>query len=129
MINNDWPTFRKLFARFFDVPESVVDSIAVYEIVELCLFGKSNTEISSKLDIPIECVEKILVERIDFIGFIEDLDFSPVVVYEKYKDFDAFCGVLYYYGFMLDSVTEKLFVGCKELQKMKKEIDKFYAKQ
>lgn len=129
MTNNNWCETSKLIARFFGTTVELIDHIAVYEVLEMCLFGKSNQHISDKLDLHVNCVEEILFEYLNFIGFTETLEISPIIVFEKYQNQDTFSGAMFCYSDFDDQMITKLFNGCVRLKEMKKEIDRYYAKQ
>lgn len=129
MTNSDWCSTSKLIARFFGTTAEIIDCIAVYEVIEMCLFGKSNKEISEKLDLDIVCVSEILLEYINFSGFEDTEEVSPIIVFEKYQNQDTFSGAMFCYSDFSDQMITKLFNGCVRLKEMKKEIDNYYAKQ
>lgn len=126
-LNSNWDYIRKTLASFLFCKEELIDLIAVYPVLELSLFGKSNQYISDTLDLSINDVSTILQEFLGISGSFQNLDFSPIIISEKYNDCDEFMQEMEYMGLYVQ--TDALYYACKRLKEYKKEIDQFYAKQ
>lgn len=128
MTKNDWYTVRDLIKKLFLISNQLIDYIAVYEILDLSMCGRSNKSISNAIDTDEDYVVEVLNEFLDFPGFEEDLDFYPITLYIKSKGsfnmFETLCCTVDYYGDI-----ELLYESCKKLVDIKKEVDRFYAKQ
>lgn len=124
----DWYFIRSFIKRKFNIDETIVDYIAVIDILELCVAGKSNTSICRILDLDKEYLDEVLTDYLSFKGLETDLDFYPIIVYEKARGsqntFETLCYTLDYFENL-----DELYNACMSYLEVKKEVDKFYAKQ
>lgn len=125
-----WIDFRKYYARKFGTTEQMVDLIASYETIRLCVTGYSNRRISNRLLISVIDVEETIFEFLDFLGWDYDLDFSPIALYNKSN------GIFMAYEQEISMVTGRLsdyslvvrsFDICRKFLKIKERIDSFYG--
>jgi hypothetical protein len=82
MINSLWSHIKKFHSKRTGIPEEIVEYIAVFEILRLCVTGISNTTISEMLELEEYYVKENLIEYLDYPGFSANLSFSP---YRFYK--------------------------------------------
>lgn len=127
MTNDDWMTIQQVYMTYFNIPARVVDYMAVEPILHLCAEGRSNKYISRKVQLSQRHVKSVLSEFLEFEGWKEDLDISPLMVYDSVdKDW-------YYYRTTIKTVSSLTSVKeislsyrvCRKYRTIRKEITKY----
>lgn len=80
-LETTWEVIQSLYQKYFNIPPRIVDLMAMEPILEECANGICTLTISRKFDLPVEYVEEVLEECLNFPGWKEDLDISPLSVY------------------------------------------------
>lgn len=94
-----WDLIKKVYKIKFGIPARVVDLMAGEPIIRLCVEGRSNKYISKKLRLPQRYIRSVLMDCIRFVGWKQDLDISPIMVY------DSVDGDWYYYKTTIKTVS------------------------
>lgn len=81
--NNSWRFLQAYLDYFQEVPPFVLDFLAIEEIIKYCISGISNKTIALSLDISEELIKDILEKFLEFSGWEEDLDISPMFFYNS----------------------------------------------
>ena len=80
---NLWEFIQSLYKRYFNIPPSVVDLMAIEGIIKLVANGYSNKHVAKDLELEIEYIEEVIKEYLKFPGWIEDLDIIPYQIYSS----------------------------------------------
>jgi hypothetical protein len=81
---NKWEQFKsKFIEKFPDEDPQLLDYIAVYDIIRLVVSGTSNRDISEILNETEDYIESVVLEFLEFSGYKENLDFSPILQYQR----------------------------------------------
>jgi hypothetical protein len=99
MKNKAWTQFKKFYKTSFNLDGKIMDMLADYDVLLLCVSGLSNLSISEFLDVSIKEVRKILMENLHFLGWEEDLKWNPYYFYRIFLCCDT-----------IDKVNFSLFV-------------------
>ena len=81
MINKNWIQLKKFYKTQFNLNGEVLEMLADYDILLLCISGLSNLSISKFLDITVREVRKIIMKNLHFLGWEEDLKWNPYYFY------------------------------------------------
>lgn len=125
---NLWEVVKLFYKQNFDIPEIVIDYIAVEPILIKSLSGYSNTRIAQSMQDSVDYISGILSDFLRFDGWNEDLDFNPLAFYNKSKGNLN----LYREEILQNSVVsnvrmiDKTFYLCRNYyNEIKKEINKY----
>jgi|WetSurMetagenome_2_1015567.scaffolds.fasta_scaffold271736_2 hypothetical protein len=111
---NKWEKFkRKFIERFPEEDPQLLDYIAVYDIIRLVVSGTSNRDIADILYESEDYVESVTLEFLDFSGYKENLDFSPILQYQRLIN----RGKQY-----------PFFSQCERFLDIKRKVDDYYAR-
>lgn len=121
MTNKNWDLIRALHSEKTHIPPSVVDYIAVEEILRDCAVGLSNTTIASSYNMDIDYVNGCTNYFLEFSGWTDDLSVSPLVFFdngelEKLSEFD-----------LSDETIKQARLVCLKYNRIKELIDEFYG--
>lgn len=83
MENKRWNIFTEYINTALGVPITILNYIAVSDILLGCVTGLSNSTISKKYNCSIEYVTDVLNEFLDFKGWEDDLDINIYFVYNN----------------------------------------------
>ncbi len=122
-----WEMIQTMYKKLHGIPPRVVDYMAVEPIVKLCADGRSNSFISRKLNLDISYVSFTLKEFLRFPGWEEDLDISPLSVYNlSYRDFIVYKTNMRSLSSTIDKNTiNKSFNICRSYHTIRKEIEEY----
>ena len=128
MHNPDWELIKKFYKERLNVPESIVDNIAVFDILELSAKGFSNLYIAESLQMDKRYVRDVLIDFLKFTGWKNDLDISPIDVYNRCMgNFVCFAHEYRTISSMYD--RDSVMVAhtvCKEFTRIKKGLEDYY---
>ena len=80
-MTTEWQNILKFLNNKTGKPEEYFELLCDYYIVEYCVKGLGNEQISNLLGVDIQSIRDILDKRIGFEGFRENLTFSPILWY------------------------------------------------
>lgn len=127
-VNESWKEITDIYEDLFQIPKNVINYVAVYDILLLCVSGKSNENIGNILNIDIKYVEKDCKEFLDHKGWKGDLDINPLFIYQcvfgNYCDFVGRCKTES--KFMTEEQIRESFILCKKFKEMETEINDWY---
>ena len=127
MENEQWPEIREYLSESGNIPEIVVDYLAVSNILQMCVRGLSNCKIAYFNHIDEDIIESALFRFLGFKGWDFDLDLDPWRVYVMtHGDFIS-------YELRIMSLTNLLNCGiiqatyklCKKYNTIKEEIEHY----
>lgn len=81
-----WEKVKDLINERTGLSFEILDLLAVNEILLQCVQGLSVTHIARYIEQDEQYVRDVLMEFLDFGGWEVDLDFSPIVVYNRCVD-------------------------------------------
>jgi hypothetical protein len=81
MINKNWKQLKKFYKTQFNLNGEILEILADYDVLLLCVSGLSNLTISKFLDITTSEVRKIIMKNLHFLGWEEDLKWNPYYFY------------------------------------------------
>ncbi len=87
-INESWGKVLELIESTIKVPRRVIELVAVKDILTLAASGVANHKIASVLDVDPFYVKSVLMEFINFPGWVSDLDLNPYSIYSNLKSRD-----------------------------------------
>jgi hypothetical protein len=126
---NAWDCIKGIYKKRFNIPEKVVDYVAVQKILHGCVYGLKNTTIAKIAKESPGYVNDVIVEFLHFYGWKETLDINPIVWYNRAngnkKDFTYFC--FKESGMMDVNMINTAFEICQTYKRIVEEIGKFYA--
>lgn len=122
-----WDYIQFLYKKYHNIPPRIVDMMSTINIFELCASGLSNKTISNKLELPEEYIESVLNEFINFPGWKQDLDISPIMVYNSYNGSYAYFRdtIPIVSSVTTRSEINKAYKACRQYDIMRKEIQKY----
>jgi len=81
MKNKNWKNLKDFYKNCFKIDGKVMEMLADYDVVLLCVSGLSNKTISNFLGICTSEVRKIIMKNLHFLGWEDDLDWNPYYFY------------------------------------------------
>lgn len=130
MENKGWIKFRKFYSELYHIKNSLVDMIAVYEILLFCASGRSNKTIARFLDMEEDYVSDVLEEFISFRGFEYDLDLNPSSIFDRVENFEEFVNeVKLVSPLSVDTELILWYSVCTRFNSIRERIDKFYESE
>jgi hypothetical protein len=122
-MENVWEEVKKIINKNTDISVEILELLSVNEILSQCVSGLSVSHIARYIDQDEKYVREVTLEFIGFEGWNEDLDFSPIVCYnrsnsiEEFKeDIKSFSYVPKTYGFIF------IYDLCKRYKKLEERI-------
>ncbi len=86
--NESWGKILEVIETTLKIPRRIVELIAVKDILTLSVSGVCNHKIASVLDVDPFYVKAVLMEFINFPGWVSDLDLNPYSIYSNLKTRD-----------------------------------------
>lgn len=80
-----WDLLKKIYKEQLNIDPEIIEYIATYDILKLCVRGKSVSSISVELNEEPFYIVSVLYDIFGFKGFEKDLDFDSRSLYIKYK--------------------------------------------
>lgn len=100
---SEWETIQEFYLKAFGIDKELVELNAVIELMRLCVCGFSNEHISKELLLnDPQYVKDTLKEFMSFDGFEADLDYNPLLIYNR---------VTYLYQFIIEVTIITNFPG------------------
>ena len=130
MESNAWDLIKKIYKKNFDISGSLVDYVAINDILLQCVSGLANEKISFSTDLDLEYVEATLYSYLGFSGWDCDLDLSPWYVYQSVSGnkfaFEKKINDLT--KLLKDDIIDLAYRVCSIYESIQKEIEKFYER-
>jgi hypothetical protein len=128
METTTWDLIKEIYEKNFNVEGTVIDYIAINDILLQCVSGLSNKKISFSTDVDLQYVEATLFTYLGFSGWKQDLDLSPWYVYQSvYGSRFAFEKKINDLTKLVnDDIIDLAYRICSIYDSIKKEIEKFY---
>lgn len=82
-MQNIWEEIKKIINKNTGISMEIVELLSVDEILKQCVFGLSVSHIANYIDQNEKYVREVLLAFLDFEGWNEDLDFSPIACYNR----------------------------------------------
>jgi hypothetical protein len=126
-----WDLVKKYYQDTFNVPPRYLDLAACIDILRLCVEGYGNLTISRRLKLPVDYIEDVLYDFLNFYGWDADLDISPIAIYNlSANDFEYYRQRFlmlspFYYN---DRLIKKSFKVCQRYKELLKELEDLYDK-
>ena len=121
-----WSLIKKQYKDLFDIPEYVIDLVAVELILKLCCTGLSKSTIADTLDLDSEYISSTILKYLDFIGWAENLDINPLSVYN-----DSVSKKIFFESFKIMEKSEIIsrfsWRICSRYTKIKERIERYYG--
>jgi hypothetical protein len=129
MHNPDWELVKNFYEERLHVPKEIVESTAVYDILELAAKGFSNSYISESLQMDKRYIRDALIDFLHFTGWKMDLDISPIDVYNRCSgNFTCFANEYELVSSMYNKDEVLIsYTVCKAFTNIKKGLDDYYA--
>lgn len=124
----NWNGIKQFYEDHFDIPQRVLDYVAVQRILLLCASGMSNKSISKQLDMTEHYIEDVLNEFIDFGGWDEDLDLNPWFIYKQdihnQSAFETKIRVLT--DLIKNDIIVQAYYVCSKYNYIRKQVEEYY---
>jgi len=128
MKNPSWDAVVEYYANVLDTPRKTVNHMAVFDILRLSVKGYSNTYISELLQMDKRYVRDVLIEFLKFTGWKNDLDLSPIDVYNRCDgNFTCYAHECTTISSLFDRDSVLIsYTICNDFTKIKKGLDDYY---
>ncbi len=127
-MDNLWSLLKHFYNVKFNIPNRVVDYIAVQDILKKSISGYGNSRIAYSIGETIIYIKEVLNEFLDFGGWTLDLDVNPLAIYNRSNN--SFINfrqeILMLTALMSDPDIYVSFYLCKKYKKIESEIKKYY---
>ena len=124
-----WDYIKEFYKVNHNIPEEILDYIAIYDIAYSSCSGISNEDIAELYKFTHDYVKGILIEFLDFNGWNFTLDMSPILVYNRVNGnrelFDAY--MMAVVSLIGRQNIGKAYSICQRLMEIREEIDKAYV--
>jgi hypothetical protein len=128
-MSETWEFIKSIYKIKFNIPKYVLEYVAVYDILNLCACGYSNKKISSYVNQDVSYIEEVLLDFYIFKGWFDDLDISPLAVYNLSGGIYIFYEQeIYSRSLIKDYQVKQSFKICKQFTEIKQEIYRYYDK-
>jgi len=129
MENKRWKSFIEYINSTLGIPITILNYIAVSDILLGCVTGLSNSTISKKYNCSDEYIVGVLNEFLDFKGWTNDLDINIYFMYNNAdKNLNAFrLLVTTITPLINDKEINISYNICKKYDIIIKEVNKFYG--
>ena len=81
MNDTSWQVVKEFYMKSFGFPEGLIEVVANYDILLMCVSGSSNLSISKFFNTSLNDVESAVKEYLNFSGWYSDLSFNPYSIY------------------------------------------------
>jgi len=122
-----WDSIKEYYRLNYSIPENILEYYSAIDVIKKCISGYSNLRISFGLKSSVKYVKEVLYDNLGFEGWEEDLDFSPIAVYnrcnnnyERYRQ-----DILMISHVTPDCVIEISFLLCKKYKDIERLVDKY----
>ena len=78
-----WEQVKQFYKDKFDIEGSMVELATNFDILKMCAAGASNKSIAMFLEIDEELASAVIDKYLGFMGWREDLSFSPILYYKQ----------------------------------------------
>jgi hypothetical protein len=85
-----WKCVLKMYEEVLGIPPEITELLSVIDILDKCVQGLSNTTIARYTDTSPEYISRTLEKYLGFQGFLPDLDFSAIGVYNRVSNKEEF---------------------------------------
>jgi hypothetical protein len=124
----NWTTIRDFLANQINIDPKTLEYIAVFNILEGCVAGVSNRDISEINDLSLGYIQATIIEFLKVYGWNETLYINPLAIYTIAKGekqtFNILCKNEDSY---LDKNTiSAYFTACENFNKISKIIEEYY---
>jgi len=122
-----WDYIKSIYKNKFNIDEKVIDYIALNDIFSMSVNGFSNTTIARELEVDCRYIRDALISFLKFYGWENDLDISPMRVYDYCKgNYIRFCKEIKILSPILTRKEISIaYPICKEYEKIRKELLKY----
>jgi hypothetical protein len=122
-----WKQIVSIYKEKFSADESIINLIAVKDILKLAVCGLSNTSIANHYDFDILYIQTVLKEFLDFEGWDTDLDFSPMLIYKNNTLFGTFFNAVALVSAVSEpNLVQKSFELCEKFSEIERTINANY---
>lgn len=118
-MDNLWEFFLQDYSKKTSLPIKVLELIAVLPLVKLCAVGNSNKSIAKRYRVTVEYVEDVLINSLNFSGWEDNLEFSPLAIYKEYPEFNAYKAMVLSRSQVKEAVVVMSFNICVKYTKLK----------
>lgn len=124
LADSSWKRVQDFYKNAFDLGNYIVDLMADYNIVLLCVSGSSNDSISKALDLDIDDIRNTIKNRLSFDGWETNLKFSPYYTYinMSFDDFIEVCKQFFDINF-----AHKVYYMCEKCKLMGDQLDESWS--
>jgi hypothetical protein len=124
---DSWTGIKMFYKKVFNIPEKVLEYVAIFKILTDCVVGYSNYKIATRNKVEIEYVMEVIFDFFSFGGWKHDLDISPLSVYNMVN------GIFIAYESYIKSIStmseENLIISfniCRIYKEIKRLIERYY---
>jgi len=130
MMKNLWDVIINYYKNTFNIPQRYVELSACMPILRECVEGYSNKSISRRLKLPEDYIRETLENFLYFAGWSEDVDVSPIALYNSAEgDLERFRELFYMSSaYSKAKIIKVSFILCKKYTDLKKELESYYDK-
>ena len=123
-----WDYIKSIYMDKYNIPEPVVDMIAVEPILRHCVTGYSISKIVRYTLMQRKYVKATINEYFEFDGWDDDLDFSPLAFYRRsFGSVVRFEEEIKMISSIENDIIAFLFFICKRYEGIVKEIEKYHG--
>jgi hypothetical protein len=122
-----WELIKKIYQEKLNIPQDVIEYVAIMDILKLCACGYCNKHISRVTKHDIQYIESVLADIFSFDGFSSDLDFSPIAIYNKCNNKLVFYNELTVISDRNAKLVEFLYTLCSKYAQIKSYVDKYWS--
>lgn len=126
--NDIWNEFCEFISQYGIEPDEA-EAVAVFDAVKMCVTGASNSTIFVETGIPVNVLESILDDYLNFKGWQNDLDFNGLMAYqitENFEDFKSYISTVS--SNMGEEDIKILYNICTKYDIIKEKVDSYYEK-
>jgi len=123
-----WDYIKSIYMNDYNIPEPVVDMIAVEPILRHCVTGYSVSKIVRYTLMQRKYVKTVINEYFEFDGWTDDLDFSPIAFYNRSQgNVVRFEEEIKMISSIKNDMIAFLFFICKQYREIVEEIEKYHG--
>lgn len=124
-----WDLLKHHYEINFNIPGYIIDYIAIKDIIRDCVVGYSNSTIARRNKQKVSYVLEVLTGYLWFTGWLDDLDFSPMALYEKSNGIKlAYEQEINMVSSFSQVIVDMSFEICRRYEQIEKELEKYYDK-
>lgn len=123
-----WDCIKSVYVNEHNIPEAIVDMIAVEPILRHCVTGYSINKIVRYTLMQRKYIKTVINEYFEFDGWNDDLDFSPLAFYRRsFGSVVRFEEEIKMVSSIKNDMIAFLFFICKRYEDIVKEIEKHHG--